>query len=414
MTNRRRAAMTSLRLLWIPSLTALLILPLARLEGAEAPPTTSSELQPRLFEGWRARTEARAEAAPGCGAVGVQPSGALYQICMPSLLPWNGELVVYAHGYVSPMAPLEISHEAELIVGAITVTGRAFASTSYRSNGLAVLDALEDLRELLEIFNAEQGAPARVYLVGGSLGGLIATIAVESQPESYDGALAMCGPYGSLAAEIDYLSDFRVVFDYLFPGLVPPSAVAIPGSLMESWAGHYDTAVRPAVESPENAARVSDLLPVTGAAFDPVDPATREATVSGLLWYNVFATNEVAVRLGGQPYDNTTRVYQGSSQDDALNAGVTRYAADAVARAEIADRYEATGRLQRPLVMLHTTGDPIVPYWQVPRYEEKVAAEDRLFLFDSIGVERYGHCNFEPLELMTAFGRLVELVDLQN
>jgi pimeloyl-ACP methyl ester carboxylesterase len=400
-----------LRALSMPLLVTLLLNLPARLDGDEGRPAAASEEWPLLFQRWTAQAEARAEQASSCRAVGTQASGALYQICMPGLLPWNGELIVYAHGYVSPTAPLAISHEAEFLVSAFSQTGYALASTSYRSNGLAVFDAMEDLRELVEIFSTEVGAPARIYLVGGSLGGLIATLAAENEPESYDGALAMCGPYGSLAAQIDTLGDFRVVFDYEFPGLLPPSPVAIPGSLMESWGNHYETAVRPALQALDGAARLSELLAVTGAAWDP---ATREHTVSGLLWYNVFATNEVAVRLGGQPFDNATRVYGGSDDDGALNAGVARFAADPAARAELAERYETTGRLQRPVVTLHTTGDEIVPYSQASLYREKVTAQGRVALYDHFRVERYGHCNVEPAELMSAFDRLVELVDLQN
>ena len=42
---------------------------------------------------------------------GTQTSGALYRICMPNS-NWNGELVVYAHGYVAPDDPLAIPAEA--------------------------------------------------------------------------------------------------------------------------------------------------------------------------------------------------------------------------------------------------------------------------------------------------------------
>lgn len=377
----------------------------ARLRGDDRPGSGPGGLQPKPFRSW-----AQAGATPGCGAPGIQPSGALYQICMPATLPWNGELVVYAHGYVSPTAPLAISHEAELAAGLFLQTGRAFATTSYRSNGLAVLDAIEDLRELVHIFSAQQGGPTHVYLVGASLGGLIATLAMEAEPETYDGALAVCGPYGSLAAEVDYLSDFRVVFDYFFPALMPPSAVSIPTWLMDSWASHYETTVRPAIEAPGSEARVSELLTVTGAAYDPTDPASRTNTVAGVLWYNVFATNDTTVRVGGQPFENMSRVYQGSTGDEALNAGVARFAADPSARAELAERYETSGLLQRPLVTLHTTGDPIVPYWQASRYAEKVSAQGRGAFYDHLRVERYGHCTVEPAELLRAFQRLDELV----
>ena len=34
-------------------------------------------------------------------------------------------------------------------------------------------------------------------------------------------ALALCGPVGDFAGQIDYLGDFRVLFDYFFPGVIP-------------------------------------------------------------------------------------------------------------------------------------------------------------------------------------------------
>jgi len=373
-----------------------------------------TEAQPRLFERWWEQGAVRSTAAQGCADVGTQASGALYQICTPSVLPWNGDLVVYAHGYTAPSSPLAIPSETALFADFFTLTGRAFAVTSFRSNGLAVLDAVEDLRELVAIFGADHGAPARVYLLGASQGALIATLALESEPETYDGALAMCGPVGNFAAQIDYFGDFRVVFDYLYPALLPPSPVEIPESLIEGWDDHYASTIQPALTAPEGAGQLDDLLALTGAATDSADPSTRENTALGLLWYNVFATNDGSSRLGGQPFDNLTRAYQGSGQDVAVNAGVERFAADPVARAEIAEAYETAGRLARPLVTLHTTGDEIVPYWHAPRYQEKVTGEGGAALHDHVAVERYGHCNFEPLEILDAFNRLVSLVDAQN
>ena len=32
----------------------------------------------------------------------------------------------------------------------------------------------------------------------------------------------MCGPVGDFQKQIDYLGDFRVLFDYYFPNIMPP------------------------------------------------------------------------------------------------------------------------------------------------------------------------------------------------
>jgi pimeloyl-ACP methyl ester carboxylesterase len=325
--------------------------------------------------------------------------------------PWTGDLVLYAHGYTAPHSALTIPSEADLFAGVFGLSGRAFAVTSFRSNGLVVQDGIQDLQELLELFIAEHGAPGRVYLIGASQGALIATLALERRPEFYDGALALCGPLGSFEAQVDTFTDFRVVFDYFLPGLLPPSATEVPDTLIEDWSEVYGTSIRPLVLDPAQAATLDQLFGVTGAAFDVAAPETRENTVSGLLWYNVNASQDAATRLGGQPYDNADRRYQGSVDDTALNAGVVRFVADPLARAQLQSLYETTGLLERPLVTLHTTGDEIVPYSQSTRYAEKVAAQHRTPFLDPITVDRYGHCEFEPLEILGAFDRLVRLVD---
>jgi pimeloyl-ACP methyl ester carboxylesterase len=359
---------------------------------------------PRLFDHWTA--ELQAAAAPAGCEDGVQPSGALYRICEPLLLPWTGELVVYAHGYTSPTSPLELPAEADLLRAVFNLRGQAFAVTSFRSNGLSVLDGVLDLAELVQVFTERSGTPSRVWLVGASQGGLIATLALERSPELYSGALAMCAPLGSFARQIDYFGDFRVVFDALFPGLIPPSAVAIPPELLAGWSELYESAVRPALEDPARSARVAALLAATAAASDPGDPASREATASDLLWYNVFATGEAAARLGGQPFDNIGRLYAGSELDGEINAAAARHAADAAARAALIG-YETSGAPVGPVVALHTTLDPIVPGWQSLEYGAKLQAAGAVH--EVVTIERYGHCNFEPLEVVGAFDRLLAL-----
>src|SRR5207247_10885458 len=93
----------------------------------------------------------------------------------------------------------------------------------------------------------------------------------------------------------------------------------------------------------------------------------------GILWYNSFAADAAHERMGGQPCENGGRVYSGSGDDAALNAGVARHAADAGARSNV-DRLQTSGQLSIPLVTLHTTGDPIVPFLHESLYADKAAA----------------------------------------
>ncbi len=343
---------------------------------------------------------------------GTQSSGALYRVCIPLILPpWNGELIVYAHGYVSPEEPLSIPQEFSDLSFYANFLGYGTAATSYATNGLAVLPAIPDLLELPGIVESLFGKPSRIYLVGPSMGGLVTTLMIEQGLGPFDGGLAICSPNGDFIAQTNYIGDFRVVFDYFFPGLIPGSPDNIPQWLMDDWDNYYTTVVLPAINDPANASLLDQLFAVVAAATDPADPASRENTVERLLWYNIFATNDARAVLGGQPFDNLDRVYSGSDDDAALNAGVARFAADLQALAEMSANYQTTGLLGKPLLTDHTTLDELVPFWHSDLYAAKVQAAGSGAYFDRNITARYGHCNFTASEVFDDFMQLAEMVD---
>lgn len=69
-------------------------------------------------------------------------------------------------------------------------------------------------------------------------------------------------------------------------------------------------------------------MSVTGGPVVAGDLNTYGDTALGILWYNVFATNDAIDKLGRRPYDNFDRVYSGTGDpilDAMLNAGIKRY-----------------------------------------------------------------------------------------
>ena len=208
-----------------------------------------------------------------CAPDGTQASGAKYRICMPASA-WNGDLLVYAHGYVAPNEPIGIPEDqlnlgGTYIPDAANLLGYAFATTSYSVNGLAVKQGLPDLVDLVNIFRTQHPTLKRVILVGVSEGGLITTLATEQYPDVFNGGLAACGPIGDFRRHTNYVADFRTVFDYFFPGLIPGSAVSIPEGLIANWPTYYTTTVAPVIAAPGSAISVTQLLDVTGVPYDP-------------------------------------------------------------------------------------------------------------------------------------------------
>jgi pimeloyl-ACP methyl ester carboxylesterase len=350
---------------------------------------------------------ARAQSAiPGECVDGTLPDGALSRVCVPAA-GWNGRLVVYAHGFVPPGLPLAF-YQTDLPDGTpidtvLQLQGFAFATTSYRRNGLAILEGADDIRELLDEFTKHFPSPLHTYIVGVSEGGLVATLLAERSPELFSGALATCAPIGGFRRQVDYVGDFRVLFDYYFPGLIPASAVSIPSAVMEHWDPQYVPVIAAALAT--HPARTLELLRVAKAPFDPAVPATAVNTALDLLRYNVFATNDAAARLGGNPFGNRTRWYFGSSNDLRLNLTVRRFNASAVA-VRAMRLYETSGQLAIPLVTLHTLTDDLVPVWQELLYLAKADTFAR-GAFLPLPVRRYGHCNFTNDEVLGAFALTV-------
>jgi pimeloyl-ACP methyl ester carboxylesterase len=321
---------------------------------------------------------------------------------------------VFAHGYVSPTVPAgtipvdQLTLQGVSIPALVNSLGFAFAVSSYPKNGLAILEGMADLDNLVAFYKQLGYNPGRVYLVGASEGGLVTTKLIEQGGSIFSGGLALCGPIGDFRGQINHFGDFRVVFDYFFPGVLPFSPVSVPTSAMDNWDTQLVPAIGAAIAADPSAAR--QLYLVTQTPTDPTQPA---ASAIGALWYNVFATDDANTELGGQPFGNRFRFYFGSKNDLRLNLRVERFTADPDALAQIQQFYQTTGRLPAPLVTMHTTGDPIVPYWHEVLYGLKVLLAGSVRNYIHVPVARYGHCNFEPPEVLLGFALLVAKVSGQ-
>lgn len=120
---------------------------------------------------------------------------------------------------------------------------------------------------------------------------------------------------------------------------------------------------------------------------------------------------------GGIPVGNVETRYRGSSNDRDLNERIRRFAADPGAARILEDMYEPRGILDvkghRTRVMaLHTSRDPIaLPRITVRAYEALLANNGDGDLLETRYVDRFGHCNLRPDEIMTALEDLVKWVE---
>jgi hypothetical protein len=351
-----------------------------------------------------------------CAPDGTQTSGAKYRICLPSPGNYNGELVVYAHGYVSPLLPPGIP-ESQLrlpngvsIPTAVNSLGFGFATSGFSVNGWAIKEGIADLKDLVDIYTQQVGAPSRVYPVGVSEGGLIAAKSIEMFPSTYAGSFAACGVVGDFPFQINYVKDWQILFNYYFPGVIPGSPVSIPNDVI----ANYDTLYRPAITAAiaTNPFKARQMM----IAANIVGLTAPEVLVNSLNFaeFNVSGTNAAVAKFGGQPYSNITRTYTGTTNDSALNAGVQRFSPDPAAVAEMQSFYQTSGAITRPVVTMHNTLDPTVPYQHEILYQQKVALANASSLHLNIPAPAYGHCNFTTAQWLAGFSLLVGKVANQD
>ena len=352
-----------------------------------------------------------------CEPDGTQTSGAVYRICMPPNWWYNGDLVIYAHGYVAPYEPVAIPEDqlclqdnGPCLPDIINVLGYGFATTSYSTNGLAVQQGVADVVDLVNVFAQTHGQPNHVYLVGVSEGGLVTALTTEQYPNIFDGGVAACGPVGDFRYQVNYFGNFRAVFDYFYPGLIPGDPVNVPPALVPIWEDYYQTDIKPVIFDPANASKLQQVMAVTKAPVDPGDPvASTEHSVKDALWYQIVGTNDATAKLGGQPFDNQRVWYRGSVNDWQLNLMVQRIAADPAALAQINAHLQTSGVLTSPLVTMHTTLDQQVPYAHEVFYRLKTLFAGSGLKHINIPIQRYGHCEFTTAEALTALGVMLAL-----
>ena len=334
-----------------------------------------------------------------CDSLGDQ----LILTCLPD--DFNGTLIVYAHGYVYPQEDLslpleEIGPDNLGVISLLVESGFGFATTSYSEKGYAVQQAEGDLIALVEYFEDLVEAPElldKVLLVGASEGGLITTMMLERHPDLFDGGLAMCGPIGGMPYQLNYIGDFKVIFDYFFPRVFDFGMGDVPPEACDAWEEYVDAIWRKIQSHPLKTLRLFDI---TDAAFDLFDATSFADTAETVLKYSICGTNDLKDKAGGMPYDNQRTWYDGSLW---LNLFVERVAGVSAAQQYVADYYQTTGDLQVPLVTLHNISDPAVPYRHEKIYKQLVAQKEKSENLTVWPVLGYGHCNFKPWQVLGAF-----------
>jgi hypothetical protein len=229
------------------------------------------------------------------------------------------------------------------------------------------------------------------------MGGLLTMLIIEQNPSAYDAGLALCGP---LAPASYFMGrgafDARVVFDYYFPGVLPP-----PDKVPAEY--------RNTKEASEKLAATLDASPEKSSALRRYSGAHNNKDLASTLVFITDMLRELDARAGGNPFDNRAVIYDTPVEDyNQLNDGVKRYAAAPRAAEYIRTWYTPTGKLERPLLAIHTTYDPLVPVHIPNMYPGIVDNACSSNMFVQQFVHHDGHCAILPAEIARGFSELRE------
>lgn len=345
---------------------------------------------------------------------GTTAGGAAFEFAVPP--NWNGNLVVYLHGIVDPAYPVMLpSQDPEtdfpLVRDGLLQRGFAVASSSWKSTGYAVKDAVLNTHQLRGLFVANFGAPKKIVIFGKSLGALAAARLAETYPGQYNAALLTCGPLAGSNAEMQYMGDERVIFDFFFPGIMPgdvdntPSSDFSPGSplFMQVYGALYYG--------------LFDGRTLAFAYFANLQadnaPDLIAAGMTGM-GFSARYTADIKARTNGHnPYGNATRTY--GWPGSPVDLGVGRFTQADNAFEYLNNNYTPTGNLKIPVLTLHTTFDPVVP-WKLHEdaFAGNVAGKDASQWLVQRTVGRFGHCAMKPEEILGSFDDLWKWVGDSN
>jgi pimeloyl-ACP methyl ester carboxylesterase len=368
-------------------------------------------------------------------------NGAAYKIEVP--VDWNGDLVLYSHGYVIPGSANPAQDVGDLATGAYLLgQGYALAGSSYRTTGWAIHEALEDQIALLNFFDQTVGKPMHTIAWGHSLGGMVTAGLVQRDPRRFTAALPMCGVLAGGVGVWNATLDGAFVFKTL---LAPTSTFQLvditdpQGNLTLA-----ETALAQAQLTPQGQARIALAAAIadlpgwfTTGSPEPAasDFATQE--LNQFEWdsqvdfgFSFALRAELEARAGGNPSWNT-----GVNYREQLDKSVDREEVAALYRAaglsldqdlrtlEHAQRVTADPGAVRyltqnivfngdlgdvPVLTMHTTGDGLVLNQDEQAYASIV--DDRQLL-RQVFVHRAGHCAFTPAETIAAFNALIHRVN---
>ncbi|WP_339650363.1 hypothetical protein [uncultured Maribacter sp.] len=331
--------------------------------------------------------------------------GAAFKIFIPD--NWNKGLVMYAHGYAFMGSPLQ-SENPEFVknMNVFLSQGYAVAASDYAYQGFALSQGVDDTEALRIYFIEKYGQPKQTIMAGHSMGGGITLATLENFGKNYQGGLALCPlssrPYLQCRKEFDMYATFNGLFPNVITSLTDIFDLEKPYTAQDS-----RKMVSRAQEITKAIVTKDSLL---GVAFaNRFNLKFQDLPFS--LFFNENVLRDLAQKAGGNPFDNTNTVYNGFPNDWEVNQKAERVAATVDANL-LFEKYDRTGDINAPVVLMHTIYDQLIPLqYGVTNFENMVINKDKTEFLSVRYTKGQGHCQFTPEETQQALVSLLKWLE---
>lgn len=366
---------------------------------------------------------------------------AAYRVEVPAA--WNGELVMFAHGYAGEGGTLGANDT--VIRRHLIQNGYAWATSGYSKNSYDVRAGVEDTNKLALAFSTITGkaAPSRTYIIGLSMGGHIAGAAVEDETLAtaqnkvrYAGAVPMCGVMAApemfngmaaqglaaltlsgLNAALPAALNGRQRYQMLLPAELNPNSVRLAAH-QALFNNFPSTGFTP--KGTAGAQYASVMKNLTGGSRPLFDIGLSfggsyvagtyanfgvDGTLTGLLTRYSLDTSGITYTIDGD-----------AAASAALNTAAPRVTQDANNNPLRRDGLRwvplLNARPYAPVVTIHTLGDLFVPFSMQQIYRQKLVAAgtaraDRVV---QRAIRGATHCDFTNAEMAQAFDDMIKWV----
>ncbi|MEU8300632.1 DUF6351 family protein [Micromonospora sp. NPDC048909] len=327
---------------------------------------------------------------------------------------WNGDLVMWAHGYRGQENVLTTETPGFGLRQRLLEQGYAWASSSYDRNGFNIRSGVLSTKDLADHFARAVKRPHRTYLTGVSMGGYVTARSLEQYPGYYDGALPMCGVLGDQT-----LLDFFLDYNLVAQALAGVPAYPTPADYLTNAVPRIQAALGLAGLTPTGPdttnGRGKQLRDITVNRSGGPRPG---ATAAFAVWKDFLFS--ISVTSGGdspaeRPSQLSTNLFTRYAPNSPVdvNASVQRVAPENLRQRLLPTLTEVpriAGQPTAPVLSLHGLGDLFVPFSMEQTYAADVARHGRSWLLVQRAIRSTQHCEFTPDEAGAAWDDLVSWV----